>query len=122
MAQQIEAYQALGISHFMLWFLDFPSLDGLSLFATQVKPALRAFRDKIDPEAQGGAHLLGLRRLGVVCHGRFTRNGVANAILLAQRGAREDVVGRTHAALEAAGALRAKPPAASASAATVGGS
>lgn len=41
-AQQIAAYAALGISHFMLWFLDFPSLQGLSLFASQVKPAVRA--------------------------------------------------------------------------------
>jgi len=41
-AEQVARYQALGISHFMLWFLDFPSLDGLELFASQVKPALRA--------------------------------------------------------------------------------
>jgi alkanesulfonate monooxygenase SsuD/methylene tetrahydromethanopterin reductase-like flavin-dependent oxidoreductase (luciferase family) len=41
-AEQLAAYQQLGISHFMLWFLDFPSLQGLSLFASQVRPALRA--------------------------------------------------------------------------------
>src|SRR3954452_5440363 len=35
-----------------------------------LKPALRAFRDDIDPEAAGGAYLLGLRRLGVVPPGR----------------------------------------------------
>ncbi len=71
-----------------------------------LRPALRAFRDEIDPEAQGGAYLLGLRRLGVVPHGRFTRRGFAQAIARAERGAREDVVGATHAALEQAGALR----------------
>jgi glycerol-3-phosphate acyltransferase PlsX len=71
-----------------------------------LRPALRAFRNEIDPEAQGGAYLLGLRRLGVVPHGRFTRRGFAQAILRAERGAREDVVGVTHDALEAAGALR----------------
>jgi glycerol-3-phosphate acyltransferase PlsX len=71
-----------------------------------LRPALRTFRDEIDPEAQGGAYLLGLRRLGVVPHGRFTRRGFAQAILRAERGAREDVVGVTHAALEQAGALR----------------
>lgn len=32
-ARQLRAYQQLGISHFMLWFLDFPSLDGMRLFA-----------------------------------------------------------------------------------------
>ena len=73
-----------------------------------LKPALRGFRDAIDPERAGGAYLLGLRRLGVVPHGRFTRRGFANAITLAARGAGEDVVGRTHAALEDAGALRSR--------------
>jgi glycerol-3-phosphate acyltransferase PlsX len=74
-----------------------------------LKPALRAFRDQIDPEGPGGAYLLGLRRLGVVPHGRFTRRGFANAITLAARGHDADVVGRTHAALQAAGALRSSP-------------
>jgi glycerol-3-phosphate acyltransferase PlsX len=74
-----------------------------------LRPALRAFRDEIDPEAQGGAYLLGLRRLGVVPHGRFTRYGFAQAILRAAHGASEDLVGRTHTALEHAGALRGAP-------------
>jgi glycerol-3-phosphate acyltransferase PlsX len=74
-----------------------------------LKPALRGLRDEIDPEGPGGAYLLGLRRLGVVPHGRFTRYGISQAILLAARGASGDVVGRTHAALAAAGALRSAP-------------
>jgi glycerol-3-phosphate acyltransferase PlsX len=74
-----------------------------------LRPALHSLRSEIDPEAHGGAYLLGLRRLGVVPHGRFTRRGFAQAILRAQRGAREDLVGRTHAALEQAGALKAAP-------------
>ena len=64
------------------------------------------FRDVIDPESAGGAYLLGLRRLGVVPHGRFSRRGIAQAILLAARASDEDIVGRTHAALQAAHALR----------------
>ncbi|HEV2980844.1 MAG TPA: phosphate acyltransferase PlsX [Solirubrobacteraceae bacterium] len=74
-----------------------------------LRPALRAFRDEIDPELQGGAYLLGLRRLGVVPHGRFTRRGIAQAILRAQRGAREDIVGHTQRTLQNAGALREAP-------------
>ena len=74
-----------------------------------MRPALRAFRDEIDPEGPGGAYLLGLRRLGVVPHGRFTRYGISQAILLAARGTSGDLVGRTHAALEAAGALKSAP-------------
>jgi glycerol-3-phosphate acyltransferase PlsX len=76
---------------------------------------LRALRAEIDPEAQGGAYLLGLRKLGVVPHGRFTRTGFSQAILLAARGVRNDVVGRTHAALEEAGALKGPAPIVSAS-------
>ena len=74
-----------------------------------LRGALRGFREEIDPEANGGAYLLGLRRLGVVPHGRFQRAGFAQAILRAERGAREDIVGQTHVALEHAGALRRSP-------------
>jgi len=74
-----------------------------------LRGALGSFRHEIDPERQGGAYLLGLRRLGVVPHGRFTRVGFAQAIVRAERGAREDIVGRTHDALQRAGALREAP-------------
>ncbi|HYM54270.1 MAG TPA: phosphate acyltransferase PlsX, partial [Solirubrobacteraceae bacterium] len=74
-----------------------------------LRGGLRGFREEIDPEAHGGAYLLGLRRLGVVPHGRFARAGFAQAILRADRGAREDLVGQTQRALEQAGALRRSP-------------
>jgi phosphate acyltransferase len=92
------------------------SLGGLLL-----KPALREFRDELDPERSGGAYLLGLRKLGVVPHGRFSRVGIRQAILVAARGAEEDVAGRTHAALQDAGALR-RVPDASGSASTLASS
>lgn len=76
-----------------------------------MRPALRGLRDELDPEAHGGAYLLGLRGLVVVPHGRFSREGYAQAILLAARGVEGEVAGRTHAALEAAGALRRPAPA-----------
>jgi phosphate acyltransferase len=80
-----------------------------------LRPALRRLRDEIDPEAHGGAVLLGLRHLGVVPHGSFGARGFANAIEVAARGVREDVLGRTHERLAAAGALR-RPEASAASA------
>lgn len=76
-----------------------------------IRPALRGLRDELDPETSGGAYLLGLRSVVVVPHGRFTRHGYANAILLAARAVEDDIARRTHVALEAAGALRRRSPA-----------
>jgi glycerol-3-phosphate acyltransferase PlsX len=72
-------------------------------------PSLRALRTEIDPETTGGAYMLGLRQVGVVAHGRFTRVGFARAIEVAARGVQQDVVGRTRDALLQAGALRPRP-------------
>ena len=54
----------------------------------------------------GGAILLGLRKPVVVGHGSFGPVGIEHAVKLAQRAVDEDMVGRTTAALGAAGALR----------------
>jgi phosphate acyltransferase len=101
-----------GVSQTMLRSIRDAALSSprAKLGGALLRPALRGFRDQIDPEGQGGAYLLGLRRLGVVPHGSFTRHGFAQAILRAARGAQEDLVGRTHAALEQAGALRTVEP------------
>ena len=69
-------------------------------------PSVRRLRDEIDPERPGGAYMLGLRQVGVVAHGRFTRRGFARAIEVAARAVEEDVIGRTRTALQNAGALR----------------
>jgi glycerol-3-phosphate acyltransferase PlsX len=100
-----------GVSQTMLGAVRAAATSSLrgKLGGLLLRPALRGFRDEIDPEGQGGAYLLGLRRLAVVPHGRFKRHGFAQAILRAELGAREDVVGATHAALEEAGALRKVP-------------
>jgi glycerol-3-phosphate acyltransferase PlsX len=77
------------------------ALGGLLL-----KPKLSKLRDRIDPERVGGAYLLGLRRLVVICHGRSSRRAIENAIGLAARGVEQRVVERTAEALAASGALR----------------
>ena len=71
-----------------------------------LRPALRGLRDELDPEEQGGAVLLGpaparRRPARLVRRARLPR-----AIEVAARGVREDVAGRTHERLAAAGALR----------------
>jgi glycerol-3-phosphate acyltransferase PlsX len=100
-----------GVSQTMLDAVREAALSSLRgrLGGMLLRRSLRGFRDEVDPEGQGGAYLLGLRRLAVVPHGRFTRCGFAQAILRAERGAREDVVGTTHAALREAEALRKAP-------------
>jgi glycerol-3-phosphate acyltransferase PlsX len=97
-----------GVSHTILGAVRDAALSSTrgKLGGMLLRPALSGFREEIDPEAAGGAYLLGLRRLAVIPHGRFGRRGFAQAIVRAERGAREDVVGRTHAALSDAGALR----------------
>lgn len=37
---RIREYQGLGVSHFLLWFLDFPSFHGIELFAEKVRPGI----------------------------------------------------------------------------------
>jgi glycerol-3-phosphate acyltransferase PlsX len=106
---------AEGVSQTMLEAVRNAAMSSMraKLGGALLRPSLRSLRDELDPEGPGGAYLLGLRKLGVVPHGRFTRFGWSQAILLAARGVSGDVVGRTHAALEAAGALRARAPGAS---------
>lgn len=40
-AQQVQDYINLGITHFLLWFMDAPRQEGLRLFAEQVAPRFR---------------------------------------------------------------------------------
>jgi glycerol-3-phosphate acyltransferase PlsX len=84
-----------------------------------LRPALRELRDELDPQAVGGAVLLGLRHLTVVAHGSFSARGFAAAIGVAARGVQDDLLGRTNDHLAAAGALRSRAPEPSEAAATV---
>jgi glycerol-3-phosphate acyltransferase PlsX len=64
-----------------------------------VRPSLRRLRDRIDPEQYGGAVLLGVRGVAVIGHGNSTSVGIANAVRVAARGAREDLVAHFASAL-----------------------
>ena len=85
-----------------------------SLGGLLVRSKLAGLRDDLDPEKVGGAILLGLQKPVVVAHGSFGPTGIEHAVKLARRAVDEEMVSRTTAALQAAGALR------SASAASVG--
>lgn len=80
-----------------------------SLGGLLIRGAVGRLRRELDPERVGGAILLGLRRPVVVAHGSFGPQGIASAVKLARRAVDERMVERTHAALDAAGALRSAP-------------
>ena len=71
-----------------------------------LRPALGGLRRAMDPNAVGGAILLGLRGVAVVAHGSSTPDGIANAIRLAHRTVGERAVERTSELLAASGATR----------------
>ncbi len=64
-----------------------------------IRPAARRLRARLDPDAYGGAYLLGLRGLVVIAHGNSSPRAIANAVRLAARGVEHDVVGRLAARL-----------------------
>ncbi len=71
-----------------------------------IRPSVGRMRDRLDPEAVGGAVLLGVRGLAVIGHGSGSATAVANALHTAARGAREQVVDRLAAELgESPGSL-----------------
>ena len=74
-----------------------------------LKTALGSLKEQLDPERLGGAYLLGLRHLVVICHGRFSAFGFAAAVALAEKGVRDDIVGRTDSAMDAAQVLGRAP-------------
>ncbi|HZA88663.1 MAG TPA: phosphate acyltransferase PlsX [Solirubrobacterales bacterium] len=80
----------------------FAALGGLLM-----RRSLERLRRDLDPDTTGGAILLGLRGVTVVAHGSSGPEGIANAIRLAERSARERVVLRTAELLERSGASRA---------------
>jgi glycerol-3-phosphate acyltransferase PlsX len=80
----------------------FAALGGLLM-----RRSLKRLRRELDPDSTGGAILLGLRGVAVVAHGSSGPEGIANALRLAERSARERVVPRTAELLERSGASRA---------------
>lgn len=64
------------------------------------RPVLkRVISERFDPAVHGGAPLLGLARLGIVCHGSSSEAAFFNAIRVGHHFAREQLVSRLEAAL-----------------------
>ncbi|MCU0606414.1 MAG: phosphate acyltransferase PlsX [Candidatus Edwardsbacteria bacterium] len=55
------------------------------LGALLIKPALKRFAKDLDYEEYGGAPLLGVDGVCIICHGRSTAKAIKNAVLVAYR-------------------------------------
>jgi glycerol-3-phosphate acyltransferase PlsX len=76
-----------------------------------IRGRVAKLREQIDPNATGGAILLGIRKPVVIAHGKSSAEGIANAIRLAQRAVDERMVEKTATRLGEAGILRSAPAA-----------
>jgi glycerol-3-phosphate acyltransferase PlsX len=76
-----------------------------------IRGRVAKLRRQIDPNATGGAILLGVRRPVVIAHGGSSAEGIANAVRMAQRVVDERMVEKTTARLDSAGVLRSAPAA-----------
>lgn len=59
-----------------------------------LKRQLNDFKKSIDSEEFGGAYLLGVRGLVVVCHGNSSRKAIASALKYAERASRQNLIGK----------------------------
>ena len=57
-----------------------------------LKPTLQGLRAALDPEEYGGAYLLGLHGLVVICHGNSSRHAIANALRFGAEALRKGVL------------------------------
>jgi phosphate acyltransferase len=72
-----------------------------------LRPALRGLRSALDPEEVGGACLLGVRGLVVICHGNSSRKAITNALLFGAEALRKGILPGVVAELERVGATAA---------------
>lgn len=66
------------------------------------KPVFKqVFKEKLDPSAYGGAPLLGLNEVGIICHGSADSRAIMNGIRAAHKFSREGLASRIGSALTA---------------------
>jgi glycerol-3-phosphate acyltransferase PlsX len=73
------------------------------LGALLLKPALKRFAKDLDYEEYGGAPLLGVDGVCIICHGRSTAKAIKNAVLVAYRCVAHQVNGHIREQLQAYG-------------------
>jgi glycerol-3-phosphate acyltransferase PlsX len=65
-----------------------------------VLPSLMAVRARLDPEAHGGAHLVGVKGTVVIAHGSSSRVAIGNALEMAADGWEQGLLGKIEAGLD----------------------
>jgi glycerol-3-phosphate acyltransferase PlsX len=73
-----------------------------------LKKELTEFKKSIDAEEFGGAYLLGVRGLVVVCHGNSSRKAIASALRTTARASKQNLVGKLEERI--AGLAAPSPP------------
>ena len=73
--------------------------EAVSEATATVMPHLMALRHRIDPDAFGGAHLIGTKGTVVIAHGSSSRFAVSNAVRLAAEGAEQGLVSKVEEGL-----------------------
>ncbi|MDP2299251.1 MAG: phosphate--acyl-ACP acyltransferase, partial [Actinomycetota bacterium] len=63
------------------------------LAAVIVSPSLRAIKDRLDPDAYGGAPLLGVNGVCIIGHGSAGPRAIANGIAVGARAVRGRLTG-----------------------------
>jgi len=90
---------ARAVGRFVLEGLAAETDPAVQEAAAIILPKLMALRERFDPEAYGGAHLVGVKGTVVIAHGSSTRRAIANALTLASEGAERGLVDRIEAGL-----------------------
>lgn len=75
-----------------------------------VLPKLRGLKNKLDYAEYGGAPLLGVDGISIICHGRSDARAIKNAVRVAERAAREGVVEVIRAQMAGASANAGRKP------------
>lgn len=62
-------------------------------------PALKSLRSVVDVDARGGAPLLGVNGVAIICHGRASARAIARAVQVAEDHVQSGLIESTQAAV-----------------------
>lgn len=90
---------ARAVAHIVLEALASDADPAFQEAAGAVLPKLLSVRERFDPEAHGGAYLVGVKGTVVIAHGSSSRVAIANALKMAAEGAAQGLPARIEAGL-----------------------